>query len=369
VGEYTIETRLGAGGFGTVYQAVHRVIGKRAAVKVLHRKLCADPPAVSRFVEEARAVNRIGHKHIVDIFSFGQLPDGRHYHVMELLEGRTLAALLEERGVLPPDEALAILAPIARALDAAHTRGIAHRDLKPENVLLVDGEEGRTPKLIDFGLAKVFVEEAWGDARTKTGALVGTPEYMSPEQCRGRTVDHKTDVYAFGVLAYRMLVGQVPFRGADSLEVMMKQATEAPLAPSRARRELPQAVDAPLLAMLEKRPERRPADLAGALAALEAGLRARRRRLSARGAVAAGAAVVLAGTIVVVGTHHGETRRPPGPEPVAPVVPPPAAADSPVLTVDASAPPAGADAATRRPRRPSTTAEPPGPEDVEDPFR
>jgi eukaryotic-like serine/threonine-protein kinase len=385
VGEYAIEEVIGDGGFGTVYRAVHSVIGKHAALKVLHRKLCADPQSVSRFIEEARAVNRIGHRNIVDIFSFGQLGDGRHYHLMELLEGRTLAAFLDERGALAVGEVLAILGPIARALDAAHGRGIAHRDLKPDNILLVEDEDGLVPKLIDFGLAKILTGDVRPDGRTaprtRTGALLGTPAYMSPEQCRGRVVDHKTDVYAFGVVAYRMLTGRVPFAGEDSLEVMMKHATERPEAPSRVRRDLPAEVDAAILAMLEKRPERRPADMATAFSALESALRMRPRSALGGWLLLAAGVALVAGIIVAVIARDRAPRVPAAalPTPAPPVVAtvPDAAADAadPVeLEIESTTPP---DAAAPRRANPKTHAptdprepdEPPGPEDAEDPFR
>lgn len=139
IGDYAIESRLGEGGFGTVYRAVHPVIGKRVAIKVLSPSCSADPLVVSRFVAEAWAVNQIRHRHIVDIFSFGELEDGRRYFVMELLEGLTVENHLRQRGRLEIAEVLAILDPLARALDAAHEAGIAHRDLKPANVILTRG--------------------------------------------------------------------------------------------------------------------------------------------------------------------------------------------------------------------------------------
>src|SRR5438067_2419142 len=149
VGEYTVETKIGQGGFGAVFKAVHPLIGKVVAIKVIARKFSVDPEMVSRFVAEAKAVNQIRNRHIIDIFSFGQLEDGRHYYVMEYLEGEALDAMLDREHKLSLETALPILRAIARAIDAAHAKGIAHRDLKPENVFLAnDDEGGHFPKLL-----------------------------------------------------------------------------------------------------------------------------------------------------------------------------------------------------------------------------
>ncbi|WP_437886277.1 serine/threonine-protein kinase [Sorangium sp. So ce307] len=269
VGEYRIEAKIGVGGFGTVYRATHPVIGKAAAIKVLSRQCSANPQLVSRFVAEARAVNQIRHRNIIDIFSFGALEDGRHYYVMELLEGMTLDAYLRKRGRLPPAEALPILVKIARALDAAHAAGIAHRDLKPENVFLVFDEDGAIfPKLLDFGIAKLLGEPSTTAHKTRTGHLIGTPLYMSPEQCRGRNVDHRTDVYSFGILAHELLAGAPPFDGESAFDLLTKHASEPAPPVSSLATHLSPALDAPLLRMLEKDPASRPASLLEATAAL-----------------------------------------------------------------------------------------------------
>src|ERR1700733_7992462 len=205
VGEYRVESKLGAGGFGTVYRAVHPVIGKPAAIKVLSRQWSSNPQMVSRFIAEARATNQIQSRNIIDIFAFGSLPDGRQYYVMELLKGQPFDQFLADRGRLAPETAIPILRDIARALDAAHAHGIIHRDMKPENVFLVF-EEDRTvhPKLLDFGIAKLLGEPTSGH-KTRTGTPLGTPIYMSPEQCNGRPVDPRTDVYALGVMTHQVL--------------------------------------------------------------------------------------------------------------------------------------------------------------------
>jgi eukaryotic-like serine/threonine-protein kinase len=267
VGEYRVVGILGRGGFGVVYEAIQPVIGKRVAIKVLNLRYSTDPVFVNRFTAEARAVNQIRHRHIIDIFSFGQLPDGRQYYVMELLHGQTLSKYLNARGRLAPAEAVPILEAIAKALDAAHSQQIAHRDLKPDNVFIVldaaDDDGKAFPKLLDFGIAKLLARSQVERVHpTITGGLVGTPPFMSPEQCKGEQVDHRTDVYSLGVIAYDALTGRLPFLGKSDVEVMWKHITEPPAAPSTVA-ELPAALDAPILAMLEKEPFKRP-DSAGA---------------------------------------------------------------------------------------------------------
>jgi serine/threonine protein kinase len=276
VGEYVIEHKIGAGTFGDVYQGVQPLIGKLVAVKVLSRKYSADPMVVSRFIAEARAVNQIRHQNIIDIFSFGQLPDGRHYHVMELLDGEPLNTYVASRGGrLEVPELLGILRGLGRALDAAHAAGIAHRDLKPANVFLAKDRDGTWfPKLLDFGIAKLMTDDLPRQHQTATGAAVGTPDYMSPEQCQGPDVDHRTDIYAFGVVSFQLLTGRLPFRGNNVVELLMKHLSERPPRPSEIQPELSPHFDAPLLAMLEKDPERRPSSLQAAVRSLEEAARA-----------------------------------------------------------------------------------------------
>jgi serine/threonine-protein kinase len=270
VGEYRVERLVGEGTFGKVHAAVQPVIGKGVAIKVLGFEHAHKPQFVSRFIEEARAVNRIRHRNIVDIFGFGVLPDGRHYFVMELLEGETLSAYLARRGRLPPAEALGILRKVARALEAAHGAGIAHRDLKPDNVFITFDEEGAAfPKLLDFGIAKLIGDAPLGH-RTATGTPMGTPLYMSPEQCKGQVVDHRTDIYAFGVLAFEMLTGRRPFDADNVMEVLMAHMSTPAPPPSSKAPGLPPALDAALLALLEKDPQRRPPSILAAMNGIEA---------------------------------------------------------------------------------------------------
>ncbi len=220
VGDYEIDDELGHGGMGVVYRAEHPVIGKRAAIKVLRREMAKNPDTVDRFVQEARSVNQIGHPNIVDIFAFGTLADGRPYLMMDLLIGESLRAR-RKRGPLHVSEAASVLDEVTSALAAAHAKGIIHRDLKPDNVFLVE-RQGRWPevKLLDFGLAKL-VSGVDTPVRTHTGIMLGTPDYMAPEQIRRRgVIDARVDVYALGVMAFESLTGRRPLprsQGYDDL--------------------------------------------------------------------------------------------------------------------------------------------------------
>jgi serine/threonine-protein kinase len=275
VGDFVIEHELGSGAYGTVYAARHPVIARRVAIKVLRQRFAAQARTLARFVEEARLVASLRHPHIVEVISFGRLDDGRAYQVMELIEGPTLAAFIEQRGALPPEVALPILRGVASALDAMHRAQIAHRDLKPANVMLCAGEQ---PKLIDFGIAKL-VEGPRTAAATASGAILGTPRYMAPEQCRGKKVDGRADVYAFGLVAYELLTGRPAFSGEDALDLMLKHTAHAPAPPSTLVPTLHSEVDAVVLELLEKDPERRPRDLGAVVDALGRALaRPSRRR-------------------------------------------------------------------------------------------
>jgi eukaryotic-like serine/threonine-protein kinase len=258
VGGYVIDGELGHGGMGIVFSATHPVIGKRAAIKVLKPSLSNNPATVERFVQEARSVNQIGHPNIVDIFAFGKLPDGRSYLVMDLLEGESLRRRVK-RGALTVAEATHVLDEVASALMAAHDKGFIHRDLKPDNVFLVArAEGGRTEcKLLDFGLAKLLPNATTERAfRTATGAQLGTPDYMSPEQLQGAGgVDTRTDIYALGVVAFEVLVGERPRRFSDgTFELAGKTVSEAIIAKANPPKELAQLVEA----MLARDPDRRP---------------------------------------------------------------------------------------------------------------
>ncbi len=268
VGEYRVEGKLGQGGFGAVFKAQHPLIGKMVAIKVLSTRFSADREMVSRFIAEAKAVNQIRHRNIIDIFSFGWL-ERRCYYVMEYVDGETLDARISH-GALPLSEALPILKAIARALDAAHVKGIAHRDLKAENVFLGTDTDGAVfPKLLDFGIAKLMASEDGIGHKTRTGAPMGTPYYMSPEQTRGRGVDHRTDLYAFGVLVYLMLTQKYPLDGDDFMTILMRQVSDEPEPASTHVAGLPERVDQVIAWLMRKSPDERPADLMTAVRALE----------------------------------------------------------------------------------------------------
>jgi serine/threonine protein kinase len=265
VGEYQVEKKLGEGGFGAVYRAVHPLIGKTAAIKVLNRQYSSNPQMVSRFIAEARAVNQIRHRNIIDIFSFGALPDGRQYYVMELLEGMPFDAYVDQHVRIAPETAMPILRAVARALDAAHQHGIVHRDLKPENIYLVFDEDGvPQPKLLDFGIAKLLTEGSGGH-KTRTGTPMGTPFYMSPEQCRGQKIDSRTDVYSFGCVCFQVLTGKLPFDGDAVMDILVKHMTAPAPRLSEIAPDLRPELDAPLLRMLDKDPEKRPQSVGAAM--------------------------------------------------------------------------------------------------------
>ena len=257
LGEYTIEARIGQGGMGTVFSAVHPLIGKRAAVKVLRRDLCEDPITLERFIDEARVVNQIGHPNIVDVFAFGQLDDGRSYFIMEWLKGETLRARLDRSGI-DQYEACAILKSLARALEAAHEKGVVHRDLKPDNVFLVE-ERDELPrvKLLDFGIAKL-VRADQTVSRTATGAMIGTPQYVAPEQAKGHHIDARVDIYSLGCVAFELLTGRPPFLADNAMEMVAKHLMETPVRMSHLRKGIPRELDAIVAEMLAKDREQRP---------------------------------------------------------------------------------------------------------------
>jgi serine/threonine-protein kinase len=276
VGPYRLIKRLGGGGMGEVFEALHEQLQRRVAIKFLHQQLCSHPQVAARFLNEARAVNIVRHSCLVDIYDVGQLDDGSLYIVMELLDGDTLSRRIRGAGMLSADEATRLGRQIASALAAAHARGIIHRDLKPDNVMLIadpEVEGGMRVKVLDFGIAKMLGPTGNTPTAqlTHTGFILGTPQYMAPEQCRGsRDIDGKADVYALGLILYEALIGTPAFSGTSEWELMAAQIQQAaPLLPPRVRPHLASLITR----MLEKESQARPtmADVAARLGDLRGG--------------------------------------------------------------------------------------------------
>jgi serine/threonine-protein kinase len=306
LGEWRIERQIGEGGMGTVYSAVHKEIGKHAAIKVIRARVADELHASERFLQEARIVNQIQHPNIVDIFQIGQLADGRPYLVMELLHGESLGDRLD-RGRMPASEAIDILLQICQALAAAHASGVVHRDLKPDNIFLA----GSLVKLLDWGIAKM-VNRPWEavDA-TGAGSMVGTPRYVAPEQARGLPVDARTDLYSLGCIAHEMFLEAPPF-GADNVGDLLVAHLREPVAPpSDVWPDIPLVLERMILGMLEKDADKR-MSLAGIVQALEQArieLGARASRPPPR-VVSVSAPAAVSGTEV---TLMSELAEPPTP--------------------------------------------------------
>ncbi len=228
IGNYRVSRLLGEGGMGVVYLAQHPVIGRKVAIKLLHAVLARDADIVSRFFNEARAIHMIAHENIVEILDFGQTTDGQPYFIMEYLEGEALSDAVA-RGPMPPPQVEAIGLQMCRALAAAHAKGIVHRDLKPHNVQLCSKADGALQvKILDFGVAKILASpDGAQSVKTRTGSLMGTPLYMSPEQCKGSgTLDHRTDIYSLGVMLFEMVAGRPPFTAEGVGELFAKHMLE-----------------------------------------------------------------------------------------------------------------------------------------------
>lgn len=242
VGRYEILRRIGEGGMSAVYEARHTVLGKPVAVKVLLEKFLERTELVARLLQEARLASAIGHEHIIDVMDFGTTSDGRSFVVMELLEGESLAQVIAREAPLPIERCLHLARQMVSALGAAHDKGIVHRDVKPENVFVLRRGEQDFVKVMDFGISKAVQSREEGVEMvrlTRTGMVLGTPLYMSPEQARGEDdVDIRADVWAVGVVMYECLTGEVPFRAKNYLAVISQVLNEDVEAPSQLRPEL-----------------------------------------------------------------------------------------------------------------------------------
>jgi serine/threonine protein kinase len=275
IGSYRILKELGRGGMGAVYLGEHTLLGRRAAIKVLLPALSADEVVVKRFFNEARAVTRIADPGIVQVFDFGYDAEGRAYIVMELLDGEAMDKRLARVGTFGLLEVLRLMRLICTSLGAAHAKGIVHRDLKPENIFIVGDPAvpgGERAKILDFGIAKLSGDDP-GAATTRTDVLVGTPLYMSPEQCRGGgAVDHRSDIYTIGCVMFAMLTGKPPFVGAGAGELISAHMREPPPLASERVPGLPESVDLLLERCLRKAPGERfqtMAELVQAIGVLE----------------------------------------------------------------------------------------------------
>jgi tRNA A-37 threonylcarbamoyl transferase component Bud32 len=262
VGNYKVTAKLGEGGMGMVFLAEHPVIGRKAALKAIHPEHARNAEVVSRFVNEAKSINQIGHEHIVEVTDFGRTASGDFYFIMEYLQGETLAELIAREAPLPPARAVAIAGQIADALEASHAHGVIHRDLKPDNIFMVPRAGGADfVKVLDFGLAKLLNGDAAYDMRA--GLVMGTPYYMAPEQCEGRTeIDQRADIYALGVILFEMLTGKLPFGGDNCADILLKQITMLAPAARSIVPELPEALDVILHRALAKDPDERFATMA-----------------------------------------------------------------------------------------------------------
>ncbi len=252
---YLVESLLGEGGMGLVYRVTHTRLNKPLAMKVLRRENTRDPEVLARFRREAESASNIGNQHIIDISDFGELSDGSTYFIMECLEGLDLIDAIDSVGRMPEERALHIAIQVCRALGAAHDAGITHRDLKPENVFLIRRNEVEDfVKVLDFGIAKVGNDP---NRLTRAGEVLGTPHYMSPEQCEGKGVDHRTDIYALGVLIYEMVTGHVPHDADTMMGILTKHMYEEPIPPSVRVPHVSEELEMLVMRCLEKRPERR----------------------------------------------------------------------------------------------------------------
>ena len=255
---YHVQKKLGEGGMGQVYLAEHVKMGRQSAVKVMHPAMVHDANAIGRFNREASNASRIDHPNVAAIYDFGETPDGLVYLAMQYVDGRTLTEIVDGEGALPPHRAAEITRQAAEGLHAAHGMGIVHRDLKPDNIMVTRDREGLDcVKVVDFGIAKESGSKS--QKVTRTGIVVGTPEYMSPEQLSGEEVDGRSDQYSLALVAFNMLTGVLPFPGESTQTAMIMRLTEAPRSLAQMKPEVawPAEVQAVMSKALEREPGRR----------------------------------------------------------------------------------------------------------------
>lgn len=254
--KYSIEELIKSGGMGSVYRGKHVLMDKTVAVKVLRTSLAVDDVVVARFSREAKAASRISHPHAVSVTDFGESENGVVFLVMEYLDGQTLKEIIKHEGPMPLSRATEIVRQVAGALDAAHAQGVVHRDLKSDNIMLSETNGGDWAKVLDFGIAKIQEPEGTRDHDiTAPNLVIGTPQYMSPEQCsQTGPIDARSDVYSLGVILFEMLAGRVPFTGESPTVIMMKQVQDAPPSILEARPDLPAAIGGLVERALAKQP-------------------------------------------------------------------------------------------------------------------
>jgi serine/threonine-protein kinase len=361
IGEYEVMSRLGLGGMGVVYEGRQPLIGKRVAIKILLPQLSADRELVERFISEARAVNEIGHRGIVDIFSFGMLVTGQHYFVMEYLDGMPFDKLIKTRSPIPPVEALWWIEEVCEALHGAHEAGIIHRDIKPSNLFLVDTGRGRPyVKLLDFGIAKLGAIKGEATPQTRASVVVGTPDYMSPEQARGQAISPQTDVYALGCVLFELLTGKRPFKGENALQTMFMHVENPAPKLSAFVPGLPPELDDLLLWTMEKDPALRPPSTDELRAHLEE-IRASLPEMAPRSSPTRSALGSSPGTPASTTPHPSGSRR--SLSGSVPAMSPPRPTTGPRRTLSGSMP-AMSPPPPRRPTSPSMKALPSVPVDI-----
>jgi serine/threonine-protein kinase len=262
-GQFQILEKVGTGGMGSVYKASQPAMNRTVAIKILHPKLAGRKDLTSRFRREARAMSQLSHPNTVKVFMYGELEDdGSLYIVMEMLEGRNLNQTVRKGGPLPLERAIPILVQVCGALQEAHDLGIVHRDLKPENIFLcAQGGMVDYPKVLDFGLAKVTERQMQPGSviLTQEGMVFGTPEFMSPEQAQGKTLDARSDIYSLAVILYEVLTGKLPFSARTPMEYIQKHVMEPaiPLNQRVPERRFPDALETVLIKALAKKPDDR----------------------------------------------------------------------------------------------------------------
>ncbi len=260
-GKYCIEAKIGEGGMGAVYRARHLLMDTQLAIKVLHPSLVSDTTSVARFQREAQAMARIRHSNAIAVTDFGVTEDQVNYIVMELFEGESLRKVLERDKKLPYATAIAIARQVCGALEAAHRSGVIHRDIKPENIFLSPQPDGSYfVKVIDFGIAKIVTDTSkGGPPLTRQGMIIGSPHYLSPEQCTGQELDARSDIYSLGIVLFEMLTGQVPFTAVTPVAVALLHANEPPPSLRNLNPEIPKALDELVMSALAKSKTDRPA--------------------------------------------------------------------------------------------------------------